>query len=285
MTTLCCSVQSLGILTRVSHWVLNRKKRERKINQSAVHGKFPRAGTMASIIQFRFWNLCAILFHYLKPTEKVNSGHLCYISGTLGICGMNSERKCCPRSSRLWDAFHKEREWCLGVLEATGKHAAASTDSGADKTKPHMPKGSKKKPEPATILTLTLEGVVWMWNVPHQLMCLSTRSLGGGCLGEDVEAWGNESSLKEVGCWMVGPEIIAPLLMTYAFCFRICFDASKVYPRSWSCPAVTNWSSLKALATINASSLAPCLSVIWSQWWKGNWPREVEVLREGRREG
>ena len=67
---------------------------------------------------------------------NVDSGHLCCISATLGIWGMNRERKCCPRSSRLRSSMGFEIEMLsmkgegsLGVLEAADKDASVSADS------------------------------------------------------------------------------------------------------------------------------------------------------------
>lgn len=72
-------------------------------------------------------------------------------SGTLGIWGMNRERKWCPWSSWLpssrdfeIEMYSINGEGSLGVLEAAGKDASVSVDSGTDKIKSTCPKGTEK---------------------------------------------------------------------------------------------------------------------------------------------
>lgn len=82
---------------------------------------------------------------------------------------MDRERKCCPRSSRFGNSRDFETEThsikgerSLRVLEAAGRHASVSADSGTDKIKPTCPKGAEQKARAsnATTLTLVLEGMV-----------------------------------------------------------------------------------------------------------------------------
>lgn len=144
----------------------------------------------------------------LFETVKVDSGYLCYVSVTLGIVGVSSNMKhSCPRPSKLrcssgFGMYFLKGKWCLGVPEAAGMHTSVSIDSGTDKTKPNMPRGSRRKPEPATTLTLILEGVVGICDVLHRLLCLNTGSLNGGFV------WGRCRILRRwnltEGTWMLG---------------------------------------------------------------------------------
>lgn len=101
---------------------------------------------------------------------------------------------------------------------------------------------------------------VFEYQVPRWWLCLGKMWK----LEEMKTHWRN----LEAGWWSQRWEV--PLLWSHEFWFWVCFDASKVYPRSWSCPAMTSWFFPKTLVTINPSSRKLCLSVIWSQRWKDN---------------
>lgn len=153
--------------------------------ESTAHENFPRGETMASIIQPRLWSLCALLFYCFKPSVTVDSGHLGYVSGTLETLDMSSHRKCsCPLASRLrcWSAFEIHSingAWCLGVLQAGGKHASATVNSAQTKPSLMCPKGA----EESQILPPYCS---WFWKAwfeckmfARRLMCLNTGSLDG----------------------------------------------------------------------------------------------------------
>lgn len=178
---------------------------------------------------------------------------------------------------RCWSGFElhpTSREWCMGVLQAVGKHASVSVDSGMDKAKFHMPKGSKRKLNPATVLT-------WFWNV---LFKCEISLIGSyvwilaswvvALFGEGIETWEDKTSLKELRCWVMEldyrPLSLWPMVLglwtSMPLVFWDCFDEINLYPRSWSCSKMTNWSFLKPLATEKPSSPKLWLLAIWSQW-------------------
>lgn len=155
---LCYSVQNLDYLVECHTTVwIERRGGERIQPMRNFLGEKSWHLLLSSGCEVYYFTL---LFYYFKPSVRIDLGPLGYVSGTLGTLDMSSNRKCsCPIASRLrcWSAFERHsinREWYLGVLQEAGKHASASIDSGTDKTKPHMPEGNRKKPEPATVLIL-----------------------------------------------------------------------------------------------------------------------------------
>lgn len=171
MIALCYSVQSLGYLL-VSHYILKREKRWGERVQH-MRNSLGQKQWMASITQLRLWHLCALLFYYFKPSVRVDSGHLGYVSGTLGTLDMSSHRKCsCPLASRLrcWSAFESILQMESGAWEfyrQQGSMLLPLLILAQTKPSPTFPKGA----EEGQILPLYWP---WFWNVWFECKMSST---------------------------------------------------------------------------------------------------------------